>query len=271
MKIEDMEKMASNIRKMIVNAAEHCNGSIHWGGCLSCIEILLSIIADNSNILSLNNGVELDKRDALVISKGHVGLAYYTVLEEVGILNHSFADEFQKNGSQFTEELTMNQELSIECSTGSLGIGFPYAVGLALRSQKKGYMNRVYCVVGDGECDEGSIWEALMLSSQLKLTNLILVVDRNGLQLDGDTRDILDLTNLPDRIASFGWIVREVNGHDFDELRDALLTPRTAPLAVIANTIKGKGISFMENNYIWHDKVLSGKNLESAKEEVGLI
>ncbi len=267
--IENLVKMAQNVRRTMVSVADYCNNAIHWGSSLSCVEILLSIVSDISNISTA--GIEDREKDILVVSKGHAALAYYAVLEECGLLKHPFVEEYQKNGSQYSEELTMNEELLIKCSTGSLGLGLPFAAGLAIRGKREGRDGRIYCVVGDGECDEGSLWEAVMLSAQLKLDNLALVVDRNRLQLDGDTESIISQSALPDRLAAFGWKVEKANGHDFASLRAAFSAGKETPLAVIADTVKGKGISFMENDFTWHEKVLQGKLLCTARGEVGLI
>ena len=271
MTTENLEKMAQNVRKKMISVADYCRNSlIHWGSSLSCVEILLSVIGDVSNISNVDR--EDKSRDLLIISKGHAALAYYAVLEECGLLEKTFAEEYQKNGSRYTEELTINPDLMIECSTGSLGLGLPYAVGLAIKDKREGNDGRrIFCLVGDGECDEGSNWEAVMLASQQHLDNLTLIVDRNGLQLDGDTELILSQANLSNRLGAFDWKVKEAEGHDFKSLREGLLMKQEKPLAVIAHTVKGKGISFMENDFSWHEKNLQGKLLQRAKEEVGLL
>lgn len=264
--IVNLEEMARNVRRRMISVADYCRGKIHWGSSLSCVEILLSIIKDSSNITV--SGIESKQRDSLIISKGHAALVYYSVLEECGLIARPFAEEFQKNGSQYTEELTMNEELFIECSTGSLGLGLPFATGFAIKNKKEDICKRIYCIVGDGECDEGSNWEAIMLASQLHLNNLTLIIDRNGLQADGSTESILSWSNLSERLRAFGWEAREADGHDFISLRAALAPCQDRPLAVIANTVKGKGISFMENDFTWHEKILKGEVLQLAKMEV---
>lgn len=266
--LESLKDMAQSVRRRMIGVADHCRGKIHWGSSLSCVEILLSVIGDASNMT--DGAVEPEQRDTLIISKGHAALAYYAVLEEVGLLTRPFAESFQKYGTEFTEELEVNKELFIECSTGSLGLGLPFAVGLAIRCRKEGNNKRIFCVVGDGECDEGSNWEAAMLASQLGLDNITLIVDRNGLQADGNTESILSWSHMPERFRAFGWRAIEADGHDFASLREALSAKREEPLAVIANTVKGRGISFMENDFAWHEKVLVGDNLRQAKAEVGI-
>lgn len=266
--IEHLENMARNVRRRIITTADHCHEKVHWASSLSCVEILLSIICDHSNIS--DSDIETQRRDSLIVSKGHAALAYYAVLEECGLLTQSFVPEYQKNGSRYPEELVKDEGMFIECSTGSLGLGLPFAVGLAIRNKRRGSRKRIFCVTGDGECNEGSNWEAIMLASQMGLDNLSLVVDRNGLQLDGSTESILDCTNLLNRLRAFGWFAHEADGHDFIALHDALRPEPGAPQAVIAHTVKGKGISFMENDFTWHDRKLSGNLLRMAKDEVGL-
>ena len=214
--------------------------------------------------------IENKDRDIIIVSKGHAALAYYAVMEECGLLEENFIADYQKNGSKYPEELVKDESLRIECSTGSLGMGLPYAVGVAIREKRKGEKKRIFCLVGDGECDEGSIWEAVMLASQLKLGNLTLIIDLNGLQADGETKEIIDWSGMGAIFNSFGWKTRNVNGHNFEKLHLALIEKSEVPTVVIAETVKGKGISFMENDFAWHDQVLNKHLLQKAKEEVGL-
>lgn len=263
-----LKKQAMHVRQRIISAADYCNEKVHWGSSLSCVEILLSLMSDVSNLTKKN--VENNDRDIIIVSKGHAALAYYAVMEECGLLEGNFIADYQKNGSKYPEELVKDESLNIECSTGSLGIGLPYAVGVAIQGKRKGDMKRIFCLVGDGECDEGSIWEAIMLASQLKLDNLTLIIDLNGLQADGETKKIIDWSGIEAIFNAFGWKTRKVNGHNFEELRLALIEKSKVPSVVIAETIKGKGISFMENDFAWHDQVLNKHLLQKAKEEVGL-
>lgn len=263
-----LKKQAIHVRQKIISAADYCYEKVHWGSSLSCVEILLSLIADVSNWTKKD--VKNNERDMIIVSKGHVALAYYSVMEECGLLNEKFIEKFQKNGSRYPEELVKDSVLKTECTTGSLGLGLPYAVGVALRNNRKGHGNRIFCLVGDGECDEGSIWEAVMLASQLRLNNLTLVIDLNGLQADGETKEIIDWSGMENIFHAFGWKARKVDGHNFEELHSALTEKNKVPSVVIAKTVKGKGISFMENDFAWHDQVLNKDLLQKAKEEVGL-
>ncbi|MCI8466546.1 MAG: transketolase [Lachnospiraceae bacterium] len=232
------------------------------------MEILISIICGASNFAVPE--VPTGDRDILVVSKGHAALAQYAVMNEAGLIGNEFIKQYQKNGSDYPEELMKDEKLRIECSTGSLGIGLPYAVGRAIFAKRRRRNQKIFCLVGDGECDEGSVWEAIMLAAQQKLNNMVLVVDLNGLQADGNTEEIITWNNMKNQMESFGWTAVQVDGHDFKELQKAFQTVTDKPLAILAKTIKGKGISFMEGDYSWHDRVLNKKLLEQAKAEIGL-
>jgi transketolase len=232
------------------------------------VEILISVMAEVSNFA--DQGLEQGDRDVLIVSKGHAALAYYGVMSELGLIEGDFICSYQKNGSDYPEELVRDERLGIECSTGSLGLGLPYGVGMGFLAKRRGRNRRVFCVVGDGECDEGSVWEAIMFAGQQRLSNVSLIVDFNGLQADGDTKGIIAWDNMEARIESFGWDVRSVDGHDFEELNLALRAVGHKPKAVIARTVKGKGISFMENDFSWHDRVLNKELLKQARMEIGL-
>ncbi len=221
------EARALSIRKRMVCVAEKCNEQIHWGGSLSSVEIM--------TILAFEN---VKKGDIVVMSKGHAALAVYSAYEEAGLLPADACLQYQQDGGVLSEELEMNADNYIECSTGSLGIGLSYCVGKAIRFKREQCDKTVYCVVGDGECNEGSVWEAIMLASQQKLDNLILIVDCNGLQLCGPTKDIINMDNLDERLNAFGWKSVVSNGHDFYSLDKALNSEHYGiPLAVIAKTV----------------------------------
>lgn len=189
---------------------------------------------------------------------------------KVGLLSENQLSTYQQDGSPLSELVQANEELGFEASGGSLGLDASYAVGVALLAKKKGFSYRVYVEMGDGELDEGNVWEAIMAASQYKLDNLTMIIDANNVQLSGKTSDIMSWNNLLNRLESFGWNVISVNGHDCLALLDAFMNNHklNIPLAVIANTIKGKGVSFMENDYHWHDHLLKGELLLKAREEV---
>lgn len=263
------EEDSAKIRQLIISTADYCKGKIHWGGSLSCVEILnylYTMLINNIEIKDIKN-----INDQIIVSKGHAALALYSVLSVHGFFKEDFRLTYQSDGSFFPEEITMDEFLSIPCSTGSLGLGLPFATGKALKS-KRNFENKTYYVLmGDGECNEGSVWESVMFAAQNKLDNLCVIIDRNKLQSDGNTEEIISMNNLEKNFASFGWHTSTICGHSYKELSEAFKICKTdKPRVIIAETIKGKGISFMENNYIWHDKVLNRDLLEIAKCEVGI-
>lgn len=263
-----MKDRINNIRKNMIKVAFNCKGKIHWGSSLSCVEIMYALYGVVTNVAKEN--LPEKQRDEIVVSKGQAALAVYAAMHEAGMINDDFIREFQGDGNDYPEEIMENSKMRIPCSTGSLGLGLPYAAGVALMKKKQGESGRVYVVVGDGECDEGSIWEAVMLAAHYHLDNLSVIVDYNRLQADGDVGTIMNLGNLGKKFEAFGWSVSQVDGHNCEEVVEALRKKSDMPSAVIANTIKGKGISFMENDFSWHDRVLDKELLVQACREVGL-
>lgn len=262
------KERAKRIRQKIISAADYCHEKVHWASSLSCVEILLYIMSNASNFA--DKSIDHKDRDVLIVSKGHAALAQYAVMEELELIKDNFVETYQKNGSNYPEELMKDEKMCIECSTGSLGLGLPYAVGMAVYAKRRNIRKKIFCVMGDGECDEGSVWEAIMLASQQKLDNLYLVVDLNGLQADGDTNEIISWANIQKQIEAFGWNVLYADGHDFNDLDKAFHVVKDRPAAIIAKTVKGKGISFMENDFTWHDRILDKDLLKQAKMESGL-
>ncbi|MBQ9901028.1 MAG: transketolase [Clostridia bacterium] len=263
-----LEGFSKQIRGTMISTADYCSRNIHWGGSLSCVEILNSICSLLLNAPDVNSVQDINER--LIVSKGHAALALYAVFYQYGLID-DFRQDYQKDGGIFSEELAVGTELGVTCSTGSLGLGLPYAVGKALKTKMKGEDKKIYVLMGDGECDEGSVWESVMFAAQKKLDNLCLIIDRNHLQLDGHTDEIVALNDLEGVFKSFGWNAMTVCGHSYPEL-DKAFSHQTSgrPTVIIADTVKGKGISFMENNHIWHDRILNRDLLEQAKREVGL-
>ncbi|MCI8482854.1 MAG: transketolase [Lachnospiraceae bacterium] len=267
-KILCCQKLANNMRREMIDLVEYANDTMHWGGAYSSAEILAVLYQEILNCKEKN--ILPEQKDKFLLSKGHAALAVYTVLHQMGMLSDEQIKTYQKDGSCISELMTAKKELGFETSGGSLGINLSYAVGLALLAKRKGYTYKTYVEVGDGELDEGAIWEAVMSASQFGLDNLTMIVDANTIQSDGPTKDIMSWENLEGRLESFGWKVVSVDGHNCKELLDAFLNhgEEQKPKAVIANTVKGKGVSFFENDYLWHDKVLRGAELEQAKKEV---
>lgn len=254
-----------NLRKRIVDLSFKAgkNGS-HLGGCLSLVEILESLFM----VLKWDKE-DLENRDRLILSKGHGALALFCALEQKGLLTTDEIETFELNETDFFAHAKRNVGKGIEFSGGSLSLGLSYAVGVALACKAKGLHNRVYAIIGDGECNEGLVWESLMATSMYQLDNLIVIVDCNGLQSDGFTKDVMDISRLSDKFMAFGFNVDVVDGHDVDVLTTALGKNRNKPHAIIAQTVKGKGLSFVENNPKWHHGVLTKTLYDQSMEELG--
>ena len=266
---------AIEIRKAVVELAyRYSSMPFHLGGSLSCAEILSVLL---SGVMRLaTDDVPWEERDRLVLSKGHASLALWPALEQVGLMSAQ-----DRERGLFGEGAVMGRQprrdvgRGVELSGGSLGMGLGYASGLALAARRRSLPARIFCVMGDGECDEGSVWEAASFAGHNHLAALTVVVDANGLQLDGPTSQVLDSGPLVGKFAAFGFDTCEVDGHDVRALREALRVRGSRPLAVVAHTVKGKGLSFAENNVEWHDRRLDEDGykralaeLDTAREEV---
>ena len=241
------------------------NGS-HLGGGLSAMEILATLYHDILRIESSNPDKE--NRDRLIISKGHCVLAYYTALHKKGFLTDLDLDGFEQNGHHWHGHAMRNLSRGIEFSGGSLSMGMSFAVGEAIACKLKKMDARIFVLVGDGECDEGLIWESAMSAAHYQLDNLVVIIDRNKLQYDGETEHILNNASLAEKFKAFGFAVEEVDGHDCNALSIVLQKQKNQPYCVIANTIKGKGVSFMENDRTWHHHTLNEVQYLQAIEEV---
>jgi len=266
--IKDLEEKAHQIRKDVVDVTGWAGGA-HIGGALSIVEILVILYFKYLNVDPKQPGLET--RDRFVLSKGHGGVGYAPVLARKGYFDFELLKEFNKFKSPFGMHLDGNKVKGVDVSTGSLGHGLPMALGLALgaRVQKKNW--RTYCILGDGECNEGTVWEAAMAASHFKIRNLITFVDRNKLMIDGTTEQIMGLEPFSDKWKAFGWIVKEVDGHSFRDLSVAIEYAQTedkAPVVIIANTVKGKGVDFMENEVKWHYGGLNSDLIEKAKSSI---
>lgn len=262
------EEIAAAMRKDIIGLADVLNGkSGHWGGALSCVEIMAVLYGEVMNVKT----DDFSAKDKFLLSKGHASMALYTAMVETGLLDRELLRTYQEDGSVLGDSVAMNPELGFETSGGSLGINLSMGAGLALLAKKKGYRYHTYVLVGDGEMDEGSVWEAVMFAAHMKLNNLTLIIDANGLQYDGKVEEILSLEQLPAKLRAFGWETAEADGHNCSELLSVLpkQTGET-PRALIAHTVKGKGVSFMEGDHTWHDRVLVKNELIQARKEIGL-
>lgn len=267
---ELIKKLAHDIRLSVIKGAHDAgNQGVHIGGALSCVDILAVLYGGIMNIDTQN---PLDEnRDRFILSKGHDCLALYATLKEVGFISaEEMKDNYLVDGGFLPTHPVKKLEIGIECSSGSLGMGLGFGIGeaLAARINQKSY--RTFVVMGDGECDEGSCWEAFMAARQYGLGNLLLFIDKNGFQSDGAVSDIMPV-DLKAALKSLGWNVYEVNGHDTDILYDTTLEAlknHDCPSVIIADTVKGKGVSFMENNNAWHHGHLTEEQYKQALEEL---
>jgi transketolase len=263
-----LKKAAHQLRNDIIDVTYWAGGA-HIGGAMSMAEIMAILYHKYLNINPAHP--EWADRDRVVLSKGHGGVGYASLLARKGYFDFEQLKEFNKFMSPFGMHLDCLKVRGVDVSTGSLGHGLPIAAGMALgaRTQKKTW--RTYCILGDGECNEGSNWEAAMAISHYKLTNLITFVDRNKLMIDGTTEQIMGLEPFADKWRAFGFNVIEVDGHDFVKLGDAIDAARAetaAPTVIIAHTVKGKGVDFMENQVKWHYGGLDTDARDKAKESV---
>ena len=248
----------------------HCAHASHIGSCLSMAELLAVLYGVVLNIDPLQPNDP--GRDRFILSKGHGTAILYAVLAERGFFNHGLLGGYCADGSLLMGHAS-HKVPGVEFSTGSLGHGLPVACGIALAAARSAETFRTLVLVGDGELDEGSNWEAAMFAGAHHLSNLTVVVDRNRMQALGSTDDVLDLEPLAEKFAAFGWEPLSVDGHDVTAVREVLQrVPFTdgKPSVVIANTVKGKGVSFMENALSWHYKSPSGEQLARALRELGV-
>ena len=238
------------------------NGA-HIGGAFSAMEIFATLYA------VANTGDMHDvHRDRIIVSKGHCVLAYYTALWKMGFLNEEDLLSFDKNGTKFHGHPHRDLSSGIEFSAGSLGLGISYATGVAIASKQKKLNHKIFVILGDGECNEGIVWESLMSISNFHLNNIVVIVDRNGYQLDGQTTEVMNLYSLEKKFDAFGFNVDVVNGHSVEELYDSFMKSTDTARVIIANTIKANGISFLMNNKMAHHCVLSPKKYDQAVEDI---
>lgn len=264
----ELSKLAYDLRKDTVKMIVEGKGG-HIGGDMSVMEILVSLYFKNMNISPENQ--DDPNRDKLVMSKGHSTEAYYIVLAEKGFFDkEELMRTFSKFGSPFIGHPN-NKLPGVEMNSGSLGHGLPVCVGMALAAKMNGQDCRVYTVMGDGELAEGSVWEGVMAANQYQLDNLCAVVDRNRLQISGDTENVMGHDDLHERFRSFGWHVIDVaDGNDIAQLNEAFDQAKQTngkPTVLIANTVKGKGSAVMENKANWHHKVPTPEELEQIMKD----
>ena len=267
--IQAIEQMAKRMRKRLLDISLGAGASSsHFGGGLSVVDITATLFGAIMKYDVKNP--QWSERDRFILSKGHGCLGYYTALAEVGFLTEEDIRSFEKTESPLPGHPVMNREKGIEFSSGSLGMGLALGIGVALAGKKRKSSYQVYVVMGDGECNEGSVWEAALAAPQFKLDNIVAILDRNNFQQTGSNAEIMSVGNLAAKWASFGWDIVEVNGHDVGSLYDILNKENDVgkPRAIIAHTIKGKGFSFSENNNDWHHKILTQAQYDIAVGEL---
>jgi transketolase len=269
--ISQLSNLANHLRARIIENSSK-TGTPHLGSCLSCVDILTALYFNQLEIKT--DDPNWSDRDRFILSKGHAAPALFQVLAERGFYPKSLLENYGMDGSIFAEHPPTPDHLpGIEAATGSLGHGLPLGLGMALagRIQKREY--NVYIVLGDGECNEGSIWEAAMLAAAQKVSNLCIIVDFNKWQATGRSEEVMMLGSMVDKWEAFGWNSVEIDGHNFESILNALQlfkSENARPTAIVAHTVKGKGVSFMEDDNNWHYRIPNSEDVQKAKVELGI-
>ena len=264
-----LKELAREIRTTVLKSV-HAAGCGHPGGSLSAADIMTVLYFEEMNIDPKNP--DMENRDRFVLSKGHAAPVLYATLAERGYFDKEDVLTLRKIGGKFQGHPCRDKVPGVEMSTGSLGQGISVATGMALCDKMDNKDRRVYALLGDGEIQEGIVWEAAMSAGHYKLANLTAIVDWNGLQIDGKNDDVMTVKPIDEKFKAFGWDVIMIDGHDFDQIKDALRQAREQkekPTAIIAKTHKGKGVSFMEDQAGWHGKAPNDEQLAQALEEIG--
>lgn len=262
------KELAKKIRLHVLNMTS-TGGSSHIGSCLSIADILAVLYGSVLRMDPANPAME--DRDRFILSKGHAGAAVYATLAEVGFFPVEKLRTHYQDGSDLSGHVSHKGIPGVELSTGSLGHGLPVGVGMAQAAKLKSATHRVFVLLSDGECDEGSNWEAMLFAAHHELDNLIAIIDYNKLQSLATVEETLRLEPFTSKLESFGWEVLEVDGHDHAQLNTALAAcpkRRARPTCVLAHTTKGKGVSFMENSVLWHYRTARGSEFEAALSEL---
>lgn len=265
---KELCKTACKVRMGAVEAV-HCAKSGHPGGSLSAADILTYLYFCEMNVDAANP--KMENRDRFVLSKGHVAPGLYSTLAQKGFFPAEELRNLRKIGSFLQGHPDMKKTPGIDMSTGSLGQGISAACGMAKAAKIKGESWRVYALLGDGEIQEGQVWEASMFAAHYKLDNLCVIVDNNGLQIDGNISDVMSPYPIDEKFKAFGFHVINIDGHDFDQLEAAFKEARTIvgkPTAIVAKTVKGKDVSFMENQASWHGSAPNAEQFETAMSEL---
>lgn len=266
--IKHCKEIAKNIRKDIVELT-WIKKSGHVGGSASCVEIMAALCG----VLNVDpKNPKSENRDRFILSKGQATMTFYSAYKQLGFFTDDEILTFKDNDSVFSLDLVINEDRGIENSNGSLGQCLSFAMGVALGLKiRKNENPRVFTLIGDGECNEGAVWEAAMFGAQHNLNNLVVIIDKNGLQYDGDTTEILSMDPLDKKWESFGWNSVNVDGHNIEQLINVFNKKYDKPTVVIAKTVKGKGISFAENNPDWHVNSFTKEQYERAKLDVAEV
>lgn len=262
--------IAKNVRFRIIENSSK-TGTPHLGSCLSCVDLLTYLYWHELKIDPQDP--RNPNRDRFILSKGHAAPALFQVLGLKNFYPLSDLDNYGADGSVFAEHPPTPDHLpGIEAATGSLGHGLPIGLGMAIAAKLKNQAYQTHVILGDGECNEGSIWEAAMLASAQKLSNLHVYIDYNKWQATGRSNDIMGLPSLMDKWKAFGWATAEINGHDFCAINNAVISLKNIgkPTAIIANTVKGKGVSFMEDDNNWHYRIPTTEEVNLSKIELGV-
>ncbi len=263
--------LAAALRARVIETSSK-TGTPHLGSCLSCVDILTALYF---SVLRIDTSKpRAPDRDRCILSKGHGAMGLFHVLAERGFYPPSVLDTYGEDGGVFAEHPPTPDHLAgIEAATGSLGHGLPLGLGMALAGRIQGQSYNVYAVLGDGECNEGSVWEAAMLAAAQRVANVCVIIDFNKWQATGRSQEVMALDPLADKWRAFGWNAIEVSGHNFDELLAALAQFPNAngqPTAIIAHTVKGKGASFMEDDNNWHYRIPTAEEVVKSKIELGV-
>ncbi|MBS7360689.1 MAG: transketolase [Oscillospiraceae bacterium] len=265
---KELAKIACNVRKGIIEGTFNAKSG-HPGGSLSIAEIITYLYFKEMNV-DPDNPIKED-RDRFVLSKGHAAPALYSVMAQKGYFPVEELKTLRKINSKLQGHPSMKYLPGVDISSGSLGQGISAACGMALGAKLKNADFRVYTILGDGEIEEGQVWEAAMYANAKKLDNLVAFVDNNNLQIDGTVEEVNSPYPIPEKFAAFGWNVIEIDGHNYDEIEDALNKARECkgrPTAIIATTVKGKGVSYMENQVGWHGSAPNAEQYEIAMSEL---
>jgi len=269
--IIQLEDIAKKVRQQIF-CLNSKNGSGHYASSLSCVEILVSLYFGGILQYDPNNMDAID-RDRFIMSKGQGATALYAILHYANVFGESILKSYCTPESKLGGLVSEYLPYGLECSTGSLGHGLGFAGGVALNAKLQNHSFRTYVLMGDGECQEGTVWEAALSIAHFKLNNLIAIIDYNGLQASERTENIIKLDSISEKWKAFGWDVLEVDGHDIHALISALMQAKSSiekPCIIIAKTVKGKGITFMENSVDWHCRAMTEEELRISREDLDL-